>query len=405
MLPNEDKVILYVDDETTALKYFSQLFGDQFRIETKPTGEEAWEFIEENAERVAVMVTDQRMAAVTGVELMERARLRYPNIVRILVTAFTQLDYAVQSVNEGGAFRYLTKPIHEEEMVGTLLRACEFHEMMVERDRLIREKLSTLNRLIVMDRIRGLSSAIAAMSGQFRNAWPAFLSYIEQSPIERCLDEQSEELADLDLMSVAKQESRQMIEAVHAVVGDVVCVRNAEVTDFDVKSFIESVIADQRELMKEDEIGIELKGCPADSMKTDGGTLRRAIEILFRRLSDVQDKPSTIVVNVSSGDQEFSIEIRGNFRGLDDAQTASFYSAVIPIRRWPIGMDMDVLGAFLLVHHLGGKLRVESQPPSGPGFRIQLPKQFPTDQEPATPHVTDEWFSRIHRSLSKWGLE
>lgn len=208
MLPNDDKVILYVDDETAALKYFGQLFEDQFRIRTAASGEEAWEFIESRPEQVAVLVTDQRMAPVSGVELMDRVRTRYPNIVRILVTAFTQLDYAVKSVNEGGAFRYLTKPINDEEMVGTLLRACEFHEMMVDRDRLIQEKLSVLHRLVIMDRVRGLSTAVTALSGQLRSAWPAFLSYIEQAPLTSCLSVQLDEIAELNLLAVARRESR-----------------------------------------------------------------------------------------------------------------------------------------------------------------------------------------------------
>ena len=75
----------------------------------------------------------------------------------MLTTAYSDLEAAVKAVNEGGAFRYLTKPWDEDELVGTLLRALDYHEVMQDRDRLFREKLSVLHRLIIMDRVRGLA--------------------------------------------------------------------------------------------------------------------------------------------------------------------------------------------------------------------------------------------------------
>ncbi|MCA9140733.1 MAG: hybrid sensor histidine kinase/response regulator [Planctomycetales bacterium] len=406
MLPNDGKEILYVDDEETALKYFGQLFGDTFRITTISSGEDAWTYIQNNPERIAVLVTDQRMGKVSGVELMERARNRYPNIVRILITAFTQLDYAVRSVNEGGAFRYLTKPIKEEEMVGTLMRACDFHSLTSDRDRLLKEKLSVLHRLVVMDRVRGLVVAMSAMNGRIRGAWDALASYMEQSPINQRLRVQMEDIAELNLLAVAKRESQQMIETINMLLRDSVSKSSGDRPGVDVCGIVHQVAGAIKPELLEDDLDLNVRAGTECQIESDAGMLQHLIEILIRRLADVQDQPSKLDVIVTGGESTVVIEVRGFFRPLSDDQFASLFAAAIPIRKWPIGLDMDLLCAFLIVHHLGGRMRIEAEPPSGPGFHVTLPIQIPeTLKQEAYAVITPDRFDTIYESLKVWEEE
>jgi CheY-like chemotaxis protein len=406
MLPNDGKEILYVDDEQVSLKYFGQLFGGEFRIVTAKCGEDAWAYIQESPEKIAVLVTDQRMGQVSGVELMERVRNRYPNIVRILVTAFTQLDYAVKSVNEGGAFRYLTKPINDEEMVGTLMRACEFHAMAEERDRLLSEKLSVLHRLVVMDRVRGLATATTAMHGRVRGASLALASYMDQSPINHRLRIQMNEIAELNILALARQESRQMVQTIEFLLRETIGVSTGDRRGIDAARVVREVVQSKKTELLEDDLDLEVRADAECCLESDEGMLKQLIEILIRRLSDVQDQPSKIEIAVKSGGETVVIEVRGFFRPLNEDQFASFFAAAIPLRKWPIGLDMDLMSSFLIVHHLGGRLRVEREPPSGPGFRLVLPVVIPealkADQIPS---VDSTWFRAVYDSLDVWEEE
>ena len=84
--------ILYVDDEEKSLKYFRKAFESQFVILTAPTAREGLQLLEENKDRIGLLMTDQRMAGEKGVWLLEKARLLRPRIIRILVTAYADME-------------------------------------------------------------------------------------------------------------------------------------------------------------------------------------------------------------------------------------------------------------------------------------------------------------------------
>lgn len=72
-----------------------------------------------------MLVSDQRMPQMSGAELLAQARERYPETLRILLTGYSDLDAAVDALNDGGIFRYLTKPWNPQEMAFTLRQAAE----------------------------------------------------------------------------------------------------------------------------------------------------------------------------------------------------------------------------------------------------------------------------------------
>src|SRR5262245_44759900 len=102
--------ILYVDDEEMSLKYFQRAFNEQFRILTAPNAKEGRRVLEENKDEIGLLMTDQRMPGEKGVWLLEKARQMRPRIIRILATAYSDMDAAVAAVNTGAIYKYVTKP-------------------------------------------------------------------------------------------------------------------------------------------------------------------------------------------------------------------------------------------------------------------------------------------------------
>ena len=102
--------ILYVDDEEKSLKSFTRAFGDQFRILTAPSAREGLKLLEAHLEDIGLLMTDQRMPGDQGTWLLERARELRPRIVRVLATAYADLDAVIEAVNSGAIYKYVSKP-------------------------------------------------------------------------------------------------------------------------------------------------------------------------------------------------------------------------------------------------------------------------------------------------------
>jgi len=118
--------ILVVDDEQDNLDAFRFNFRKTFDIVTASGGAEALAILEEK--EVAVVVTDQRMPRMTGVELLREVRVRQPDAVGIILTAFTDVDVLIEAINLGQVYRYITKPWDAKEVRGVLQYAIErFH--------------------------------------------------------------------------------------------------------------------------------------------------------------------------------------------------------------------------------------------------------------------------------------
>src|SRR6266516_3054560 len=174
--------ILYVDDEEKSLKYFTRAFVDQFRILTAVNAQEGLKLLEEHKDEIGLLMTDQRMPGEKGVWLLEKARQLRPRIIRILATAFSDMEAAIAAVNTGAIYRYVTKPWDPEQMEQTLKRAMEFFLVSRERDQLLHEKMSVLHKLMITDRIVSLGLLAAGLSHHIRNSLVAVKTFLDLAP-------------------------------------------------------------------------------------------------------------------------------------------------------------------------------------------------------------------------------
>jgi len=174
--------ILYVDDEEKSLKYFTLTFGDTFRIFTAPSAQAGYQILENHQEEIGLILSDQRMAGEKGVQFLERARRLRPQILRVLVTAFSDLNAAIDAINDGAIYKYITKPWDVADLEVTLKRCLEFFIVQTERDLLMREKLSALHRLIITDRVLSLGLLAAGLGHQLHNTFEAVRQFLELAP-------------------------------------------------------------------------------------------------------------------------------------------------------------------------------------------------------------------------------
>ncbi|MEZ4367593.1 MAG: sigma-54 dependent transcriptional regulator [Kofleriaceae bacterium] len=127
--------ILLVDDEQDNLDAFRFNFKKTFDLLTASSGAEALAILAERD--VAVIVTDQRMPKMTGLELLAEAKAVRPDAVGIILTAFTDVDVLIESINLGQVYRYITKPWEAKEVRGVIQYALERFHLTRENQRLV----------------------------------------------------------------------------------------------------------------------------------------------------------------------------------------------------------------------------------------------------------------------------
>jgi two-component system NtrC family sensor kinase len=118
--PEAQPSVLYVDDEEVNRRVFVASFQGRFPILTASSGEEALSILSRGAPTVGVLLTDHRMPGMSGVELLEQAREVAPQVVRMILTAFADLQPALDAVNRGQVGRYFVKPWSREELSSAL---------------------------------------------------------------------------------------------------------------------------------------------------------------------------------------------------------------------------------------------------------------------------------------------
>jgi response regulator RpfG family c-di-GMP phosphodiesterase len=118
--------LLIVDDETANLRLLERLFRDDYFCLTAPSGQEAMRLLDQHD--VAVIISDQRMPQMTGLELLKETASRRPHMVRILLTGYTDVEALVEAVNCGLVYMYVSKPWNNEDLKFRVSRAVEHYE-------------------------------------------------------------------------------------------------------------------------------------------------------------------------------------------------------------------------------------------------------------------------------------
>lgn len=129
------RTLLLVDDEDNILSALRRLLRrDGYRVVTASSGEQGLQALAEHP--VDVIVTDQRMPGMTGVEFLRRAKELYPDTIRMVLSGYTELQSITDAVNEGAIYKFLTKPWDDERLRGHIAEAFALQEMAEENKRL-----------------------------------------------------------------------------------------------------------------------------------------------------------------------------------------------------------------------------------------------------------------------------
>ena len=377
-------ILLYVDDEEMSLKGFARAFGDQFQILTANSAEEGLRLIEQHPDQIAVLMTDQRMPGHKGVWLLEQARRTHSRILRILVTAYADIDAAVQAVNSGAIYKYVHKPWDPPALETLLRRALEFFALQRERDQLLKEKTALLRNMMIADRLVSLGLLAAGLSHHIRNALVSVKTFLDLAPSK--LAEEGVDPATLQqpefwgdyLDSVQGQ-----IDRINRLLRDLWLA--SETPSFEFKDLVRLhdivEMAQGRLALRLQEKGIVIDNqVPTDlpPLTVDHKRFARLFDLLledelvslpagsritFRARADLTD----------SAEPWVRVELEDNGPGLPEDELRFLFNPFVARNQSPSEYGIRLMTCFFIVHQHGGKIIARSSGQKGTTFVLRLP--------------------------------
>lgn len=375
--------ILYVDDEEKSLKYFTRAFQDQFRIYTAANAQDGFALLNQHRDEVGILMTDQRMPGEKGVQLLEKARQLRPRIIRILATAYSDLEAAVDAVNTGAIYKYVHKPWDIPVLEVTLRRALEFFMVQRERDELLREKLSVLHNVMITDRVVSLGVLAAGLGHHIRNSLVAIRTFLDLAPEK--LQEEMVNFEDLrnpnfwrDFYGHVQKQLHRITELLKDL-GLAADHPNTEFNDVvDLQTLATEVIGRTRTKTAEKTVTIE-NNIPAglSKLRADRYKLTRFLELLLKdEVLNLQDQ-GKITLSATEGQTDngpvINLVVQDNGPGMTSESVRSVFDPFLARYDNPEEFGINLMACFFLIYHHGGKIAVESQPNAGTKFTIVLP--------------------------------
>ncbi|MGC8824476.1 MAG: response regulator [Bacteroidales bacterium] len=172
--------ILYVDDELENLQGFEFLLHRDFDVHVAASAREGLDILQKNT--IKVVLTDQRMPEMTGIEFLEKAMTISPETIRIVVTAYSDSDTILQAINQGKAYHFITKPWNNNELRNIIRRAIETYNLRKDKLQLI-SHLQSLNAELLKAKERAeesdklKTSFLANMSHEIRTPLNAIVGF------------------------------------------------------------------------------------------------------------------------------------------------------------------------------------------------------------------------------------
>lgn len=397
--------ILYVDDEEKSLKYFARAFEDQFRIFTANNAQDGLKLLEANKDEIGVLMTDQRMPGEKGVWLLEKARQVRPRILRILATAFADMDAAIAAVNTGSIFKYVNKPWDPPQLEATLKRALEFFIVQRERDQLLKEKMSVLYNMMIADRIISLGLLAAGLSHHIRNSLVAVKTFLDLAPTK--LKEENIEVNSLrnpDFWKEYYQNVQGQIERINTLLKDLWVASEPVPAAFSEKVALRGLISEvaerladklsEKQLTVDNQVSGDLPPLQVDKKK-----FQRLFELLLK--DEIVSLPERSVITVSASPEAdgVKIELRDNGPGLPQEALRLLFDPFVVRSDSPLEYGINLMACYFIVHHHNGQIQAHSEEGQGTCFTIQIPTN--PNQAPA-PDQGKDFLHKVLLNDSLW---
>src|SRR5688572_25677226 len=401
--------VLYVDDEEKSLKNFQRAFGSQFKVLTATSASDGLVALQKHLNEVAVLISDEQMPGHKGVWLLNQARQLKPNILRILATAYSNLESVIAAVNNGAIYHYVTKPWDPAQLEGTIRHAMQLFAVQRERDELLREKMSVLHNMMVSDRVVSLGYMAAGMSHHIRNSLVPVKTFIDLVPQQ--LEEENVDLAkskNPDFWTAYQRTAQLHLEKINNLLKELWAVSETPALAFTDRVHLRDVVTEavvrSREALAGKSIAVEID-IPEDlpPLVVDQAKFARIFDLLLRDEIVSLPEASRLVISaaVMNGPvgERVSVIVRDNGPGLSEETLRTIFDPFNARSDSPSEHGINLMAAYFIVHYHGGKIEAKSAPGEGTEFRLEFPL---SGNAPSVLAANREFFQKLRATDELW---
>jgi signal transduction histidine kinase len=362
-------LILYVDDEKENLEAFADEFEDYFTILVANSGPEALKVLEEKT--VSLVLVDQRMPDMSGVKVLEEISKRDPRAIRILITAYADIEVVIEAINKGNVYRYIKKPWEHEDVRTEIMRVLEHYHTERERERLQAERIQNMRKMVRSNRLAAVGTMVSGMVHEIRNPMVAIQTFFQLLPkkmddkefIKRYLTiaqgeaDRIEHLLE-NMLSFARPARpvlrpcnlNELVERMVQLLEFQARRRNIKIQSSRDESTV-LALADPSQIMQV----IQNLGMNAIQAMGHGGTLSLR----------------TFFVQRADGDEYVGLETRDTGPGIDKQTLEKIFDPFFTTRDEGTGLGLSI--TYQIINEHNGILEVESEPGKGASFSFYLP--------------------------------
>jgi len=401
---NQPVEILIVDDEPQAVKYFKKAFGAKYEVLTATSADEAESLVLSGDHNIALVITDQRMPGRSGVSLLNRIRNERPDIVRMLTTAYADLDSAIDAVNKGEILRYISKPWDLRVLDAEIEQAITFYLLKNEYDLLLRDKLSALHRTLLRDRMNGM----AFMSGMlpYDNAPLTMYNYLKDALAEpawrSAVQQQWSQLRVQDHWRIPVNETQRMISLSEDFMNKELTTPQGAAEQTNLVALVNDCAQAVNHEHGSQQVNIS-GGSEPILIPADAQVVHGIMQRLLEPMSRWAAPGSTLQINIRKdrSDDDDSVAIHFETRNCEAAKAVQDCVLFAPALQVVPKRAAEFLKASLAIGHMGGTI---SSPPMENGYKqihVTLPARSGGQNLASAPR---QWLQDLSDEYEKWVL-
>ncbi len=378
--------LLVVDDERDVLDSVRDWLRIKYRVITFQRGAEALEYL--GSGQVAdVILCDQRMPEMTGVEVLCQAKAIRPETTRLLFTAYIDIRTVIDAINQGHVFRYIAKPCDPDELAVVVRQAVEHHNLIVEKNQLLAELKESNARLLEANRLKGAFIEVA--SHELNTPVTVMMGMIELWKMSQAENASAVELQWVDRIGAAAVRLAKTVEKMLKLVRNREFSQSVDAKSIEFEPIVRQAIADLSPYLErrgqavsvsiEPDIG-PLTADPSKILDVLTNLLANAVKFTpdgaTIRLEIRAEPPAGEWIRVSVRDQGAGVSLADQehlfepfFTGFD---TLRHSSGDYEFGKRGIGLGLWLVKTFVELH--GGRVEVSSTPGAGATFSFLLPR-------------------------------
>jgi signal transduction histidine kinase len=369
--------ILYIDDEIKSLKYFEAIFESLAPIYIANSPDEGYAVFQEHHERIGVVLSDKKMPGESGIELLKRIRMVDPNPLRFLVTAFSDLDVAVEALNDGLLYSYLTKPWDPDDLEHRLIKALGHFCLERERERLIREKADAFQQLLMADKAASIGILSAGLNHHLRNALTVMRTFYDLLPFQ-LEDEIEGEPKDRAFWFDFYGEVGGQIDRMTSILSNLS--EGTKMSGLRVSEGIDlaATLRDAGELVLQGRPDIRFKVEGPDDLPFITGDFQKLSQMarfLFEEARSILKRGGEIEVFLSAidGGRDVQVVFLDNGDPVPDADLPRLFDPFYVRANQPEELGTNLMACYLTVFHHGGSIRAERSTDGRNAVIVSLP--------------------------------